>query len=296
MREMELGYFPHSFEADFGHWQTNRDGSMWLDRSLPLIATKLLGYALFPEDCEGRKAYGASMGILALGNTEKLQNEKAGYDRLSPEQVLLADAGFPAFKRMVEKKYFEEFGGFQTIMEATTTGRFNRFERENEKNAVALSWAGAILFTILRMAEFHTGELRGGPSVRKVIALFEATGGPAKSELMGMWSRYKVVAHLGAAAVYMRDYFKDSRFTGDRNEDFFGAFFYRTAELMFIAREFQEFATTYVPKRSHKGPLVDPQTVWKLPPAIFLRPSLVIKQPLLESEIQILSKTNTSSH
>lgn len=300
MRTMDLGTLPPLFNQFYGQWITNRDGSMSYDRKLPVITTKLLGYCLFPEDADARKYYAVDFGAMVLGKTELIQQSHSasnyGYASLTALEKQALDKAYPYYKRETEKYYFEEFGGYKTLYEGSIAGLNRRLYADREKNSLAFTWAGAMLLTMVSLDHFHSQVLRKGPSIRKVARLFEATGGPARSALMKMWSEFKSVAHLGAACIYMGQAFQDSRFSDDRDERLFEGVMYRTPEFLCIARELQEFANCYVPPHSQQGPLVNPDLTWRLPDAVPLIKDIVHKQPMPASDLAVLSEIRSSKN
>jgi hypothetical protein len=125
-------------------------------------------------------------------------------------------------------------------------------------------------------------ERRGGPSIGKAITLVEANAksrGTGAANLWKIWSTYKDVAHLVAAATLV---FAQAREMAGRKP--FGAFGLSPDQLgqfsmtllmpdlvIAVALNFERLGLTFVP-HALEEPTLDPETLWRIPPDINIVP------------------------
>jgi hypothetical protein len=189
--------------------------------------------------------------------------------------------------------------------------------RRQESERIVRSWSeskaiprrlGRIQFDWRRVADsFHHQcdlvdgghqERRGGPSIGKAITLVEANAksrGTGAASLWKVWAKYKDVAHLVTAASLICGEVR----TRACNEPFgpfglsvdqFGPF--QMAMLMpdlvlAVALEFERRGLSHVPY-ARTEPVLDPQTLWRIPQDINVAPLSPPTRKIRSQELAIL--------
>jgi hypothetical protein len=157
-----------------------------------------------------------------------------------------------------------------------------------------------ILHLLCDLAEGHHQARRGGPSVGKAIALVAANAtswGTGSSRLWKIWSTYKDVAHLVAAAILIC---AEARIRS-RNQPFrpFGLTVsqivpFQIAMLMpdlvlAVALEFERYGLSVIP-HARTEPTLDPETLWRIPAQINVVPFPLPTRKIRPQDLTVLNQ------
>ena len=141
---------------------------------------------------------------------------------------------------------------------------------------------------------------RGGPSIGKAITLAQANAksrGTKASNLWKIWSTYKDVAHLVAAATLIcaeaRTRSRDQPF-GPLGLSFNQFVPFQMAMLMpdlvlAVALEFERLGLSVVP-HARTEPTLDPETLWRIPPDINVVPLPPPIRKIRPQDLAVLNK------
>jgi hypothetical protein len=153
-----------------------------------------------------------------------------------------------------------------------------------QKPRTAELWtAGAILRIVRTITEQHA-ELKGPGSVNKAVFIIEKIGAnyelpTSRTSILSSWRKYKYVSHLACAVNYC------FRFSIYEDCDTLT----QIALFLAAARDYQFFATTHLSGRHGKGPLLDPDLIWRVPDDLLL-PAPPAEGPLPEDLLDALRK------
>jgi hypothetical protein len=115
------------------------------------------------------------------------------------------------------------------------------------------------------MDEHHRGELAGGASLNKSVAVyaeFPYSAPMSRRTLWKVWNRYRDVAHFCAAFTSIFDEARRGP-PSEIDERMKRGFDEELDVTIRLAAAFQDFATTFC-ARAKEDPLIDPNTAWLL--------------------------------
>lgn len=242
-------------------------------------------YMLWPENSEMRAGFCSLTGAEAANALVEMhrQDKDGRLASLSDDIKMLDQEIFPGHVRQFEDRLTQPFGGSRSIP-AFVRQIDSSLSLELDHCGTAAVWAGTILGTVHQMDQFHKSELRGGASVGKAIDMLEDTGGPANSILWDHWMSHKSIAHLALASTVVYQRFSSGGRLHPYATDAFSTVLHHTAGVLHLARFFQEFGLKFVPKASSKGPILHPETTWRMPVSIPFTEDLYTSAPLTEGE------------
>lgn len=259
------------------------------------VSTLAAAFLLWPEDSGSRDGYCAHQGTIAAGLLrDRFRSDIDG--EVHPKEIhdlLVATAPWEVqrFHQSLISPFDGQFS-ISHILEGLD-GNLSAQMAEAERSAF---WAGMVLGVVHQMYVHHNTELNGGASVTKAIALLEDIGGPAGSNLRKYWSNHKAVAHLAQAAITVQVCFaRDGILPEEELDDWtiFGTVLQHTADVLHLARFFQEFGLGFVPKASSTGPLLNPETIWRMPVSIPYTADLFRIAPLRPDEFELVQNRQT---
>jgi hypothetical protein len=251
------------------------------------ILASIQAYMLWPENEERRKTYVAEIYPLAITKLEKLSDQQLGAKILaqahgmSAEQLAVEDLDAEAvhtleemaadedtsfWKELIDQvredtcraimtDFYKLGGGFRALL-PTLKGSGPDMQKPR---TAELRTAGAILRIVRTITERHA-ELKGPGSVNKAVFIMEKTGAnyelpTSRTSILNCWRKYKKVSHLACAVNYCVWFplFEDSDTLTP------------IALFLALARDYQLFATTHMSGWQAKGPLLDPDLIWRVP-------------------------------
>jgi hypothetical protein len=198
------------------------------------IWTRIWAYMLWPSDEGRRKAYALSMVADALAAIERYAETDRDY----------------ALALGIVYRNFRELGGWTALAR-----RWCSNTDDLKKNGKSLRTASAVLDIIRKTPS-------GAGSLNKAVHVLDKTGLEyglinGRNGVLNAWKNYRTVAHLKIALIL----------SGGRA---FGDCPRCLARFLAIARDYQQFATTYIVPRQ-KGVLIDPAEIWRVPDRLSLR-------------------------
>lgn len=238
-----------------------------LEMSGPLgtAAFRLLAYMGWPSNERRRNEYLANLGAMALAEIERAGPAAFGVRDEQHWHRALA---------LSKQRHFDLYGGFNTL---TTAPPYSAITAEWDHFRGAMLAAGKILL-IIRSVVLHHPDARGGASVNKAVFLLEHVRPRVKRTVAKqMWSRYKSVAPLCATLCIFSSLLRQAGATGEQEKTEF--MFAELGMTLAIARELEDFATTFVP-HGHSAPLLDRSKLWTIPADLRLPPVEIPMPPL----------------
>ncbi|MEO5376000.1 MAG: hypothetical protein H7840_17380 [Alphaproteobacteria bacterium] len=223
-----------------------------------LAAAKLISVMTWPDDETARNQFMATLAALAPSKMSPLPLT----DLQGPISRAIAEA--------IVQPFINEAGGNATLANAPGVDALNKAV---EKAWPKWRWVGQILQYIVAIEQTQ----QGTGSVHKAVFLIEKNSKllnkkgqqlSIRTRIMDAWREYKSVSHLCSAILHLTDaevYLRNSEdeFKDERIDSWFpfkGGLHVTLAH----ARDFQLFATTFVP-HGQKKPLLEPATLWCLP-------------------------------
>jgi hypothetical protein len=161
---------------------------------------------------------------------------------------------------MTARELFLPAGGFGAVARAKGT---DFVSKGAVKNLLSAIFAGLALCTLYQISK-HAA-VRGGASMNKVWWLLEKEppiqGAPRDpSQMKKLWSKYKNVAHLGAAAYLLWER------SGNQDDPITLIISRQKQSFLRIAKRFQDFGTNFIPENmQHPAPVLDPELIWRVP-------------------------------
>lgn len=278
MRNMDLGTLPIGLHPTFGEpLKDDEDGATY-SLAIHEAAIALEAYCFYPDSEEDRKGFLSTFGALAYGRFEA--REFPIFEGYESESKAHWQRELAATKR----RWFEVHGGVQTL---AASGGMGAIRAHIERSHDAVFWAGRIGTLIFNLDGAHRSAIRGGASLNKAIGLIAKTGGPKEDTLKAAWRDYSSVVHVLAALDYW--FFVEGLAENfDEPGNLFAPAYYMTAATMYVARFYQEFFTSFVPKHGRKLPLVDPSKIWRLPEEVGYHPNLIRALPIREDDLAVV--------
>jgi hypothetical protein len=131
-------------------------------------------------------------------------------------------------------------------------------------------------------------EIRGGTSVSKAIELVaDARGLPGRSQLRAAWSESRDVAHVITAGAYLAHCALER---GDKRAVSILSPILLVPEIVVaVAAAFQQFGLTTLP-HGQKKPILDPETLWRVPPSHVPEKLLLPIRILSQRQIDLLKE------
>jgi hypothetical protein len=276
------------------------------------ILARILAYVFWPENEERRRTYVAeifSRAIVALeeisakgiaANTlahlqgmtaEQLDAEGISAEAIDAAAQMAAGEGelVGLWKEQFDQAQSEMFGaimadfyelggGFGALL-PTLQGLGAGMQQPRIEE---IRTAAAILDIVRTIAEQH-GEINGPGSINKAVFIIEKTGANygllhGRTAILSAWRKYKNVTHLACALYYWANRFP----IDDPSHNIT-----QIAVLLAVARDYQQFATTYFSGWQRRGPLLDPAEIWAVPDDLLLPPAPA-QSPLPEDMLNAL--------
>jgi hypothetical protein len=283
MRIMNLPPFPGEGVriADLGEYLKARlslDTVPWPDHSW-----RLLAHMAWPNDASRRDLWmAAQIGM-------QLEPEKPTEGEGAPDDNADAAPYLPAQNASWE--YFRLVGGHAPL------AQFASMALHDEIGKIQLRWAriADIVHLHYDMATGNHMKSRGGASVGKVIELItnnSCVKGRSAATLWATWTEFKDVAHLVTAAILL---LADAKVRGGREgwgqPSRLSA--YRVVMLvpeavLAVGKSLQQYGLD-VEVHGREDPLLDPETVWRIPDWIKIEALPPPPRKLTRSDIQVLN-------
>jgi hypothetical protein len=279
------------------------------------ILARILAYVFWPENDERRRTYIAEIFPHAIAALEEITAEEIAANTLAQlrertaeqltaeglneEAIDIAEAmaargdgglaglwkeEFAAVKSEMFGAIMEDFhelgGGFGALL-STLQGLGPGMQQPRVEE---VRTAAAILDIVRTIAEQHA-DIKGPGSINKAVFIIEATGSNyglihSRTAVMSAWRKYKNVAHLACGLIYCASRFPIEGYSDNITQ---------IAVLLAVARDYQQFATTYFPGWQRRGPLLDPAEIWSVPEELLL-PSPPAQGPLPDDMLNALRK------
>jgi hypothetical protein len=282
MRIMNLPPFPGEQIriADPGEFVRTRlglDEVPWPDHSW-----RLLAHMAWPNDEAKRNLWMAAQIGTQLNPKEAERKERApGEDaEATPPYLPAQNASW---------EYFHLFGGHVPLADFATQAL------HDEIASIQVRWADVADLVHLHY-DMSTGKYmrrRGGASIRKAIDLKVAQSrskGHSRPSQWRVWIEFKNVAHLVAAAMLLLGNAEaEMRTEGDRSPHLsaYGVVMLAPEAVLAVGKSWQEYGLN-VAVHGRDDPLLDPETVWRIPDWINVEPLPPPPRKLTRSDLQIL--------
>lgn len=241
---------------------------------LALAAHRLATYMAWPREENRRREYLATLGAQTLQAFQNFETSPA---------VDVPPEGFHEAKTQTFHEVFLRHGGYGAVSEAPGMPQLAKLMRESLRRGYV---AGTVLRLIMTVREHHS-DVGGGASLNKAIYLIErqSEGLQRKNrkDLIAAWSALKPVAHLCAAFIYL----SERAFHTDGTIPYSYFFGEGIGRLLAIAREFQEFATTFK-AHGQKQPILEPSEIFTVPRALKLPAAVIDLNPLSPEQLAAL--------
>jgi hypothetical protein len=227
---------------------------------------RLMAYLTWPRDESRRRQFLVATAASALGEIEGKPPE--AYDEIG--DVYAGNAEWQQLRSdamaMIADKHFRAHGGYSTVAGAPGFETLNEEIVAKSKQTLAV---GELLHTVRCIAQFHR-EVAGGASVNKAVKVMGARADVPgalrnRAGLMEAWSEFKPVAHVCAALTEAYDHVGERAKAMSEDEPFFG----RLGWTLAVARDYQEFMTTFIPHGRREG-LVLVEESWTIPAGLTL--------------------------
>jgi hypothetical protein len=220
---------------------------------------QVMSYMVYPDDETGRRTFVAGNFAVALGEVEGLPHEQKRDPACWEAAQLLC--------RSHLMEHFDWFGGFRSLLEpgGVKPRRSNRrkqlnviqWPRPNEQHYWPVREWVTVAHLLYFVRAIHA--CGGEASIRKAVFLTEECKGRNglllnRKHINDAWQDYKNVSHLAASLVFC---------LSSPNFDFD---LLHLGILLTVARQFQEFGTTFVPLgQAEPIPVLDTHKIWSVP-------------------------------
>jgi hypothetical protein len=284
MRNMNLPPFPDEGVriADLGEYLKTRlslDTVPWPDHS-----GRLLAHMAWPNDASRRDLWMAAQIGMQLEPEKPAEREGASAGGTGATLPYL-----PAQNASFE--YFGLFGGHAPLAQFASTAL------HDEIGKIQIRWARVadILHPHCDMTAGNHMKRRGGTSVGKAIELITKNSrvkGRSAATVWAIWTEFKDVAHLVAAAVLLlaeakvrsgkEGWGQPAQLSACR------VVMLAPEAVLAVGKSLQQYGLD-VEVHGREDPLFDPETVWRIPDWVNVEPLPPPARKLTTSDIQVLN-------
>jgi hypothetical protein len=191
--------------------------------------------------------------LVAAAAPEALEHAKQSMDPATVQEWI-EDIAKTSLS-ITSQTLFLPAGGFGSVARAKGTDFISKGAAKNLLSAI---FAGLALCTLYQISKSAADSVRGGASMNKVWSLLEKEppiqGVPRDPRQMkDVWSKYRNVAHLGAAAYLLWER------NGNQDDPITLIISREKPSFLRIAKRFQDFGTNFIPENmQHPAPVLDP--------------------------------------
>jgi hypothetical protein len=226
----------------------------------PFASTFLTAYMVWPNDEERRYA------ALAAGLPSSLASDGLASDSRADSQRSVQLDPLSAVAKLARQQIMDEL------------------------RQVQRKWlvAADIFQRIVDMAHDERAVLRRGPSISKAVDLCEVERWlPGHSQLRGVWSEFRDVAHLLAASAFL-GFEARARGSSSGETSILNAIWIAPDIVLTLAYGLQEFGLQS--KSIRKEPsILRPDTLWRVPNTYKLEEPFVVSRHLTEAQLDFLN-------